>query len=430
MPAQDNKSKKKRFFWIGVALAIFFVSLAAPWVSPGSVISIKDYFTGRDRDAELQKQLDNIAESIKPAPAKIYEYRNPSAEAKNRIINCMKLGVFQSELPIINPICLNLYRTSAEEINRKASEGKYDRVILYGENIIWDAPILKDSNEPGWNLGAAIYDSAKFNDQITIPKFLKLYGFSDASFVNKLTPNKIFPFSALYYRLGNNEEVQKVCQRKDGGKEEIAGCALGMWSAIVPQHILGEKMSLSNQKVWRITDEKKPDYLAFDYRWPENCLTNGVLLHETAHLLLYAQRVNNISDALVSTRYFNEHQADVMKIMGTDLICGGGSIVNFRDKNKKKMSLFEFNSIFPPTKMGSAWPDTGKTCELALLNEWNVFMSQGNFETQFASFISALKDFMRQGKTIGNNKDFFDFLIQLRKDPNAENTLRYHNCQY
>jgi len=427
IPAQNNKSGKKRFIWIMIALAIFFIWMIGPWITPGSILFLKDYLT--NQDAKDQKILEEIAESIKPSEVRDYTFHNPSIEAKNRIIDCKKLEVFQSQLPIINPICLNLYKTTADEINKKVAEGSHDRVILYGENIIWDAPILKNDAWPDWDLGKAIYDSAKFNDQITIPKLLKIYGFSDASFVNKLTSNKVFPFSALYYRLGNDEEVQRVCQHLNS-EERFSGCALGMWSTIVPQHVLGEKLSLANQKVWRITDNKDPDYLAFDYKWPKNCFTDEVLLHETAHLLLYAQRVNNLPDALVSNRYFNEHQAGVMEIVGTNLVCGDGSVSNFRDKNKKQMSLFEFNSIYPPTKMGSYWPDVKNTCELGLLNEWNRFMAKGSFETQFTAFTSALKNWMKQGKTISDDKGFYNFLLQLCNDPDAKNSLQYHNCYF
>ncbi|MFH0968968.1 MAG: hypothetical protein V1804_00470, partial [Patescibacteria group bacterium] len=299
---------------------------------------------------------------------------------------------------------------------------------VYGENIIWDAPIINNSTKPGWDLGKAIYNSAKFNDQITIPEFFKLYGFSSVSFINELTPNNKYPMPGLYFRLGNEEEVKKVCTQP--GEPEAAGCAMGMWSSMIPQSVMGEKLSLANQKVWRISDEKNPDYLAFDYKWPENCYADKVLLHETAHLFLYAQRVNNISDAMVTSRYFNEHQAETVAILSTNLVCGEGTVGNFRAKDGKKMSLFEFNSIYPPTKMGSAWPDLKKTCQLGLLNQWNAFMAKGNFETQFPSFSGSLKKWMKEGKTISDDKSLFNFIIQLRNNSDAKNSLQYRNCQY
>jgi hypothetical protein len=389
-------------------------------------IDLRSALTKDDSD----KKFEEILEMIKPAPARSYQFHNPSAEVMRRNIDCLKFAVFQKELPIVNPICLNLYRTSPEDINKKVAEGKgkNDRVIIYGENIIWDAPIIKNSTKPGWDLGKAIYDSAKFTDQITIPQFLKLYGFPNVNFVNELTPNNKYPMPGLYYRLGSEEEVKKVCNHE--GEPEAAGCALGMWSSVIPQSVMEEKMSLPNQKVWRISDEKNPDYLAFDYKWPENCYADEVLLHETAHLFFYALRTSNFSDALVASRYFNEHQAETIAILSPNLICGEGMVGNFRAKDGKKMSLFEFNSIYPPTKMGSAWPDLQKTCQLGLLNQWNAFMAKGNFETQFPAFIGSLKDWMKQGKTISDDKSFFNFMIQLINDPNAKNSLQYRNCQY
>lgn len=429
---QNNKGGNKNWLRILIAiiavLFVIFILAMLPWV----FMLGGDYLLGLrgPSEEEQQKQFEEIVASVQPAAARNYQFHAPSAEALKRNVDCTKFVAYQNDLPIVNPICLNLYRTSPEEINKKVAEaaGKNDRVIVYGENIIWDAPIIKDNKDPKWDLGKAIFESARFTDQITIPQFLKLYGFSDVNFINELNPNNKYPMPGLYYRLGNEEEVKKVCNRK--GEPDAAGCALGMWSSMISQSVMGEKLSLANQKVWRISDEKNPDYLAFDYKWPENCYANEVLLHETAHLFLYALRTSNFSDVLVTTRYFNEHQAEVVAILGTNLVCGEGTVGNFRAKDSKKISLFEFNSIYPPTKMGSAWPDLKKTCQLGMLNQWNVFMSRGKFETQFPAFINSLKNWMKEGKTISDDKNFEEFVIQLNNDNNTHNSLQYHGCPY
>jgi hypothetical protein len=426
--APAPKSSKKGCY-IAVIVCIFLFSwMIFPWISPGSILMLKDYLSGSNRDAEEQKQLEEIVKSAQPAPARNYQFHNPSKEALNRTIDCKKLAAFQNSLPAITPACLNLYRTSPNEINKKMAEKKYDRIIVYGENIIFDAPAAKDPKYPDWDLGKATYDSAKFDDQIAIPALLKLYGLADLSFVNKLTPDKVYPFPAIYYRVGTDPEVQKVCGTQD--QSEFAGCAIGMWAIMVSEKSLGEHLSLANQKIWRNTGEQQPDYLAFDYKWPENCYTDGVLIHETAHVLLYSLRTDNPSDALVATRYFNEHQADFVAILGTNLVCGENTVSNFRTRDKKPMSIPQFNSIYPPTKMGSFSPDPKEGCQLAILNEWNRFMAKGNFETQFGSFITNLKSWMKAGKTINNDKGFEDFVIQLNNDSETQNNLQYHGCPY
>jgi hypothetical protein len=420
---QNPTPAKKSHKWVIVVIVLILGFTAysfLPFLSPL-------FFDWRD-NGKSDKILEEINESIKPSPARDYKFHEPSAAALKRTVDCKKLAAFQDKLPLVTPACLNLYKTSPEEINKKMAEKKYDRIVLYGENIIWDAPSTKDPEYPDWDLGKDIYNTAKFTDQITIPTLLNLYGQKDLSFVNKLVPDKTFPFSAIYYRIGTDPEVQKACGSQD--ETEIAGCAIGMWSIMVSERSLGTQISLANQKVWRNTGEKQPDYLAFDFKYPENCYADDVLIHETAHVLLYSLRNENPAEVLVSTRYFNEHQADFVSILGTNLVCGENTVSNFRTKDKKQMSLSEFNSIYPPTKMGSFSPDPKNGCQLAMLNEWNRFMAKGKFETQFGSFISNLKSWMKGGRNISEDRNFEEFLIQLNNDKDTHNNLQYHGCLY
>lgn len=422
-PTQNVDPPKKNRKWI-IVVAVLFLGYVVfsflPFLTPL-------FFEWRSGD-KSEKNLEMITEMIKPGPARDYQFHAPSPEALKRTINCKNLSMFQKDLPIITPLCLNLYKTSPEEINKKLAGGEFDRVILYGEKIIWDAPVIKGESAEGWDPSKAIYDSARFNDQITIPKLMALFGWNDLGFVNKLSPDKIFPFPALYFRLSDNQEVQEACGN-EGGDLKIAGCALGMWSTVIPQSVLYEKISLANQKVWRISDEKKPDYLAYDYKWPVDCWADGTMIHEMSHLFLYAYRTYNPAAALVSTKYFNEHMADTVKVYGTNLVCGPESVSNFRDKSEKKMSLVEFNSIYPPAKMGSAWPDTEHRCQLAVLNGWNTFLKKGDFEKQFGSFGSGLKTWMQEGKSIYDDSGLMKFIIKLNNnDSNLKNELQYRGC--
>lgn len=422
-PSQNPAPKSHKiiiFIIIAVVVAYFFF-MAFSFFAP--------FWLADKAEKKSDEAFQKVMKMIEPAAEREYQFHEPSPHALSRKIDCKNLSMFQNDLPIVKPLCLNLYKTTPDAINKALSESKneYDRVVLYGEKLIWDAPVI-ESLDSGLDYGQAIIDSARFNDQVTIPKMMELYGFKDLSFVNKLTPDKVFPFPALYFRLSNNEEVQKACRKGEYKEAEIAGCALGMWSTIIPSHVLGENLSLANQKVWRISEEKNPPYLAYDYKWPKNCLTDETMLHETAHLFLNAFRVNNIADALVAPKFFNEHQADTIKIMATNHVCGDGSVANFRDNLGKEMGLADFNSIFPPAKMGSAWPKPGETCKLSLLNEWNRFLAKGEFKTQFMAFSDALREWMKNGKTISNDKGFANFLVNLHHDLETKNNLTYRNC--
>jgi|GEM_PF-1351629 len=419
-PPKSRPAGRKWLIVVVVLVLGYFVFSLLPFLTPL-------FFEWRTGD-KTDRDLAMITEMIKPGPARDYQFHSPSPEAARRTINCKNLSAWQDKLPIINSLCLNLYKTSPEEINKQVATGKFDRVILYGEKIIWDAPVIKGDIPDGFDLGKAIWDSARFNDQVTVPRLATLFGWSDLSFVNQLTPDKVYPFPALYFRLSDDQEVQTACGN-EGGDLKIAGCALGMWSTVVPQSVLFEKLSLANQKVWRISDKKDRDYLAFDYKWPANCWADETMIHEIAHTLLYAYRVYNPSDALVSTKYFNEHQADTVKVYGTNLVCGEGSVSNFRDKSEKKMSLADFDSVYPPAEMGSAWPDTKHGCQLAMLNGWNNFLKKGSFEKQFAAFGSALQDWMQKGKTIHDDAGLQNFIIQLNgNDENTKRELQYRGC--
>ena len=76
---------------------------------------------------------------INPLPAKGYQYPQPSEEALNRTVNCNDLYSLY-EFPRSNSLCLNTFQTSPEDITQKLSESSYDRIVLYGERSVFDAP--------------------------------------------------------------------------------------------------------------------------------------------------------------------------------------------------------------------------------------------------------------------------------------------------
>jgi len=426
-----NQNQKSGFRW-GCCLGIGCFAVIIGLLAVLSLVPFaRDFFFALRGQENTDAMLDKITEMSKPAPERKYEFHDPALAAAKRTIDCKGLEIItgmKGMAPSANPLCLNLYRTSPEEISRKISEGKHDRVIVYGEYIIWDAPSSMEGIS-GSDFGQRVYDSARFNDQITLPRLMDLYGWDNLDFVNKLTSKKMFPYSALYFRLSSGEEIKKLCHRDDA--ESIpAGCALGMWETVVPQHILGEPISLSNQKVWRIEDgsDGKKDYLAYDFKWPKNCYADKTMIHEIAHVLHYGHRIHNLPTVFVSPQFFNEHQAGLVGILGSNIVCGEGTVSNFRTKSGGSSSLVEFNSVYPPADISSFQPNADQKCKLSIITEWNSYLAKGDFKKQFGSFFAALKAHMKNGKNVSEDGDLADFLGKISRDTRTKQNLSAAGC--
>ena len=430
-PEAKNQNQKTGFRW-GCCLGVGCVAMLIGLLSVLSLAPFaRDFFFAMRGREKSDAMLDKIEEFSKPAPEREYKFHDPTPAAAKRTIDCDGLEIItgmKGMSPSSNPLCLNLYRTSPEEISRKISEGKYDRVIVYGEYVIWDAPSSIEGMS-GPDFGHRVYDSARFNDQITLPRLMDLYGWDNLDFVNKLTAKKMFPYSALYFRLSTGDEIKKLCHRDDA-EAAPAGCALGMWETVVPQHILSEPISLANQKVWRIEGgpAKEKDYLAYDYKWPKNCYADKTMIHETAHVLHYGYRIYNLPTVFVSPQFFNEHQAGLVGILGSNIVCGEGTVANFRTKNGDPSSLVKFNSVYPPADISSFQPGADQKCRLAIIAEWNKYLAQGNFEKQFESFFAALKTHMKNGKNVSGDDDLADFLAQISQDKRTRQNLSSAGC--
>ncbi len=65
---QFNVPPKKKSHWLAIILIVFFLWIAASWLSPGMILMVRDMLSNQDE--KDQKQLEEIVKSIQPAPAR------------------------------------------------------------------------------------------------------------------------------------------------------------------------------------------------------------------------------------------------------------------------------------------------------------------------------------------------------------------------
>ena len=212
---------------------------------------------------------EEIDKLIYPAAPKGYQYPNPPKEALTRTIDCKDV-YYMSEFPRVNPLCLNVFKTSPEEISRMLKEGSYDRIVLYGQQSVFDAATISDKGE---TYIEDLYQNVKFMDQIAVPKMLAAYGLPNVSYIKATKP---YPY--FYFRISSQEETDEICNSKEN---MAGGCARNFYAAVIPLAAVGPQLS-SALPVVRPTDKARFSYLT---HYPSDCYANGIFLHETAHLL-------------------------------------------------------------------------------------------------------------------------------------------------
>ncbi|MFA6047859.1 MAG: hypothetical protein WCV59_03595 [Parcubacteria group bacterium] len=406
----------------------FLVDLAG-----GFPMIVNWFFTHGDKEPTIEE----ILKGTEPTAARQYTFQEPTREAKSRTIDCKKLNAF-SELKPQNPLCLNLYKTNAKEIDDKIQTGQYDRIILYGQNLIFDAPSQweiedvpgvdkpKDTSVKRDELAQHVYQSAYFNDQITMPALLKLYGLKDLSLQKTVFSGRlIFPYPAIYSRVSTYQDRKVLCKdslEKDGTPQ---GCAHQFWNNVVSYSAIRNPMSMPEQRVHR---NGREDFLYFDQNQPQNCFTSDIFMHETAHNLLslsmYAGK-HMVGEG--ELKYFNEHQAGFAGDMYSEIACGEGNVVNLKTNKKVSFdSIMSYNSIYPAGEMSSSHPIDNQ-CRLAALTQWNRILNAKNWQEKFAGFYTLLRDNSKT-KPFQTDKDFIKFVSDASGDPNAVAFLNSYGC--
>lgn len=385
-------------------LLIFIViggSLAS-FMGPSLLVDLLQIGKPRMSDEQIDKLIN-------PVEPKNYQYPTPPEEALNRVINCSQIYSYE-EFPRTNPLCLNLFQTNPEDIAQKLTSSN-DRIILYGERTIFDAPT--SSPVTTRNYIQDLYDNVRFMDQIALPKMLSAYGLTDVSYaITKTYPH-------LYYRISTLEEADSVCHYGDT-TEKIRGCARGYSSSIIPITAVGPQLS-NALPIVRTADKARFPYLT---HYPSNCYANDVFLHETSHLLNDAGQAT--TRIYVMDPWFNEQIAGYFEIFGADVVCGDGTVILQHKPEVKDVpkALAQFNSVFPPPDLSHEYP-FDNTCREALLTEWYRYLSQGDLKANFRNFFVAQRESVPSFST---DTIVANFLLSLDKDPSSRQFLISHGC--
>lgn len=396
----------KKFLIVIVTLVVLLVIMGGSLVSfmgPSILVDILHFGKQTLSNIELDKLLYPVA-------PKGYKYPAPPAEAAERSINCQ--DIYQmTEFPRTNPLCLNVFQTSPEEIAQKLSGADYDRIVLYAQNSVYDAPTSSDVTR---NYIKDLYRTAKFMDQIAIPKFLAIYGLTDVSYI-KFTK----PYPYLYYRISSLDEADKICHDKDASGK-IQGCARSYYASIIPIFAVGPQMS-SALPLARSADKARFIYLT---HFPSDCYANLTFLHETAHLFNAAAEA--FTGAYVMDSWFNEQVAGYFSIYGAELACGPGTVVMQKEPGVKNVpqGLAKFNCVFPPVDLSHDYPKDD-LCRQALLTEWYRYLSEGDLRVNFTRF------FVEQRATtpsLVSDTVFANFLLGLDPNPASRELLLAKGC--
>jgi hypothetical protein len=403
---EKPKKKMSCLIIIIVIIILLLIGIGGSLVSfmgPTFIIDILNLGKPRMSDEQIDKLIN-------PVGPKNYQYPNPSLEAVARKIDC-NLVYHVREFPRTNALCLNVFQTSPEEITNQLATGSYDRIILYAERSVFDAPTSSNVTK---NYITDLYQNIKFMDQIAIPKFLSAYGLSDVSYN---TVSKPYPY--LYYRISSLDEADKMCHYGDT-KEKIRGCATGFFASIIPITAVGPQLS-NALPILRKADNARFSYLT---HYPSDCFANDVFLHETAHLLNDAGQ--GITGKYVMDSWLNEQIAGYFEIYGAELACGDGTVIlqNKPEIKDVPKALAEFNSVFPSVDLSHEYP-YDNICRQAMITEWYRYLAKGDLRTNFTRF------FVEQRATTPSffpDTILLKFMLQLDNDSSTKQFLISKGC--
>lgn len=349
------------------------------------------------------------------APERIYTYHAVSSTVKNRTIDCLNMPEVGEVPPSANPLCLNLYQTSPSEINASLKKSAYTTVMLYGEKIFFEA-----ETEPQMTIkdyGKALYDTAKFTDQVTVPKMMGLYGISDLSYINDNPRHvQLLPYDGLYIRLAHGTDTLRFCD------SVATGCATAWYGIIIPEKSLNEhsfNTSLTRENGDKITVKSE---------WPKNCYTDSTFIHEIAHTMSYNGRMylDGINGKEIP-KYVNEYISGLLGRAAPEYICGNGTVTyeSVIDGKNGSANLLEFNSILPPVALSHDHPEDG--CNLAVLTLWNQTMAK-DWPANFTKFFSQNRADNKKRIDHGSETAWGEFVLDFAGT--GRDFLNSHGCRY
>ena len=370
----------------------------------------------------IVERRQKASDEPKMAPAKNYSYQEPSAEAKNRNLDCKQIIIYKNTpaKQNYNLLCQNLYQTSADDLYAKISAQKYDRIIVYGERVIFDAnPLIISSKETS----DKFYNITKFTDQIALPKLMSFYGVDNLDYINTY----FSPFPAFTYQFETKAELAKICK-----SSTASGCAQMHFWSILDEGVFTRKADWIND---HFLSKDNMDSVSWTTKWPQDCYTDTVLIHETGHLLIDAHPFTvvgrSISDWYYIPSWFNEQQAGLTEIYGQDQVCGKGTLADFNTRvngQEAPKDLVYLNSIFPAISLSQTYP-RDNPCELGMLSSFYRYLTKSDINTTYPAFMTAFRKAIEVNNDFRDDQTFLNFLKSVHQnDPVEMEFLRSHQC--
>lgn len=356
------------------------------------------------------------------SPSRNYQLPEPSAEALDRQLSCNDFREYKLNPDKYKPLCLNLYKTSSDQINSANSGGQYNVVLLYGQNSTFRLYLPSKIRDVS-NVGEAFINMAKFNDLITIPKMMDWYGLSSLDYI----PKELSPYPALAYHFGDQEKIKEFC----GGY--VAGCAILNFETFIKDTFL-----MPIKDIGMLSEKDNGDVLQYDIKQPVDCHAITTITHETGHTFLTANKISvsgmKTTGWLKAPAYFNENLTEIFSYLFADEICGTGTIVvNKMTVNGQpaKGGVVEFNDVFPPDNLHPTSFPNDNQCEQAIISSFSHYLQKGNFKTQFKSFVLAFRTAMKQNTydAFADDKTMAKFVLKMLKNDSTEKEfLNSHSC--
>lgn len=355
------------------------------------------------------------------SPQRNYQIPAPSSEALNRHLDCMDFRTFSFNKDKYQPACFNLYKVTEAEINAANISGKYNRILVYGENATFSfsAPMQIKKVD---NFGKSFLQVAKFNDLISIPKLMEYYSLDSLDYI----PKELSPYPAISLLFADQNGIKEECGAY------VAGCAMLNFGTVIKDSFLADPNDSGG-----LFTKANGDELEYEYNWPSNCYANTTIMHEAGHNFLIANKivVKGMSTAgwIVAPSYFNENLTEIMTTYLSEDVCGSGTVKVVKNVIEGKPSvggIIEFNGSFPPTIMHPTSFPKDNECEQAIISSFSHYLMKGEFKTQFPKFIVAFREAMKSQEKYDAYKDdrlMANFMVKM-VSPDEKEFLNSHGC--
>jgi hypothetical protein len=369
---------------------------------------ISSFFRGSGTENDL------FDAAFKTSPPRKYPLDDVSKAAVERKADCKKLFLYsQNWSKEESMLCANMYTISEEEIAKAIQEKSVDRIILFGENIFFDA----GTNQSAMN-AKDILDSARFTDRVTLPQMMDIFGFSDLGHIGK----QVSPYPAIHLRLETNDEINAGHENKSGGY------AFGYFENTTDIF----RMSLPKPSRVSYSRPGGSDSVLISYAWPENCLFSDAIIHEINHNFSEIKISPDNNYFFLLPNWFEEQVGSVVRTIFPEYICGAGTIKGYKSTIagvSGEKNLIDFNSVMPPVNLYGNEPEWFKdNCQKATMVSWYRFIGKGDFRTQFRTYATEMRKATKT-TNLRDENNFVSFIASLDGSAETKKFLSENGCR-